>query len=170
MNATTKPPVFCPDCRNPNTFDRDPDKDIMSVDQVGWEAWKCRECGYKTIKPTPAVKEREVEIPTSWDYDTRDRLMEKLELRPGEVALSSRDIAVVVPIDAVDKRLENGSFFCKACCEDREAGRRSPDPRYCQDCYDFLTEEAKLLNGTRRPKWVPKPKKSWCAITRSAME
>ena len=63
----------------------------------------------------------------------------------------------------VDKQgdlvLGNGSFFCEACLVDKLVEQRSPDSRYCQDCYDFLTGEAKLLSGTRRPKWVPKPKK-----------
>ena len=63
-------------------------------------------------------------------------------------------------VEDKDLALENaGSFFCEACLVDKLVGQRSPDPRYCQNCYDFLTEEAKLLSGTRRPKWVPKPKK-----------
>jgi len=61
VNATTKP-VFCPDCRNPNTFDRAPERDVMLGDQVGWEAWNCRKCGYKTIKPTLAVTKAENEV------------------------------------------------------------------------------------------------------------
>jgi C4-type Zn-finger protein len=55
VNATTKP-VFCPDCRNPNTFDRAPAKDVMYGDHVGWEAWTCRKCGYKAIEPTGALR------------------------------------------------------------------------------------------------------------------
>ena len=64
---------------------------------------------------------------------------------------------VLLVDDVPQKRLENaGGFFCEACLMDKLVDRRSPDPRYCQDCYDFLTEEAKLLSGTRCPKWVPK--------------
>jgi len=36
----------------------------------------------------------------------------------------------------------------------------SPDPRYCQSCYDFLLEEAALLTGTTRPKWIPRRQES----------
>ena len=59
-----------------------------------------------------------------------------------------------------------GSFFCEACLIGKPTSEASPDPRYCQDCYDFLTEEAKLLSGTRRPKWVPKPEKPLILLRR----
>ncbi len=60
-----------------------------------------------------------------------------------------------------DKSLEDaGTFYCSTCLVDRLVDRRSPDPRYCQDCYDFLLEEVELLEmqgRTRRPAWAPKP-------------
>lgn len=56
--------------------------------------------------------------------------------------------------------LENaGDFFCKACLGVKTVDERSPDPRYCQGCYDFLTKEAELLPGSKRPAWIPKPQK-----------
>ena len=60
-----------------------------------------------------------------------------------------RDLAVI----------KDGGFFCQACLVGKPVDEMSPDPRYCQGCYDFLIEEAKLLSGTRRPKWIPKPEK-----------
>lgn len=50
------------------------------------------------------------------------------------------------------------TFFCKACLENPPAAAASPDPRYCRFCFDFLTEEAKLLQVTRpgaNPNWLP---------------
>ncbi len=57
-------------------------------------------------------------------------------------------------------------FFCYTCLEDKPAIEASPDPRYCQGCYDFLTKEAELLDG-RKPTWVPKGSQS---ITRTPLE
>ncbi len=57
-------------------------------------------------------------------------------------------------------------FFCYTCLEDKPATEASPDPRYCQGCYDFLTKEAELLDG-RKPTWVPKDSQS---ITRTPLE
>ena len=54
-----------------------------------------------------------------------------------------------------------GGLFCKACLSGRTD--HSADPRYCQRCYDFLTEEGKLLRVTRpgaNPNWLPKAAKS----------
>ncbi len=56
--------------------------------------------------------------------------------------------------------------FCQACLVDKTATKLSPDPRYCQGCYDFLTKEAELLDG-RKPTWVPKDSQS---ITRTPLE
>ncbi|MFC1869683.1 hypothetical protein ACFLYE_00240 [Chloroflexota bacterium] len=34
---------------------------------------------------------------------------------------------------------------------------QSPDPRYCQDCFDYLmTYEVPLLPLKKRPKWIPR--------------
>ena len=61
---------------------------------------------------------------------------------------------------------EIGAFFCHTCLEDKPATEASPDPRYCQGCYDFLKNEAELLDG-RKPTWVPKDSQS---ITRTPPE
>ena len=61
---------------------------------------------------------------------------------------------------------EIGAFFCHTCLMDKPATEASPDPRYCQGCYDFLTKEAELLDG-RKPTWVPKDSQS---ITRTPLE
>jgi len=50
----------------------------------------------------------------------------------------------------------DGAFFCHACLEDKLASELSPDPRYCQGCYDFLVREAELLPAGKRPAWIPK--------------
>lgn len=49
-----------------------------------------------------------------------------------------------------------GGFFCEGCLVGKPAVEQSPDPRYCQGCYDFLLDEATLLPAGKRPKWVPK--------------
>jgi hypothetical protein len=54
-------------------------------------------------------------------------------------------------------------FWCEACLVARPLDDRSPDPRYCQGCYEFLLKEAKMLKEAgswRRPDWIPKPKTS----------
>jgi len=47
-------------------------------------------------------------------------------------------------------------FFCFTCLEDKDRKELSPDPRYCQGCYDFLLKEAEILPGGKRPAWIPK--------------
>lgn len=49
-------------------------------------------------------------------------------------------------------------FFCQTCLVARPVSDRSPDPRYCWGCYDFLAEEAKMLPANKRPAWIPKDK------------
>jgi len=61
---------------------------------------------------------------------------------------------------------EIGGVFCHACLNDKPATEASPDPRYCQGCYDFLKKEAGLLDG-RKPTWVPKDSQS---IPRTPLE
>jgi hypothetical protein len=46
--------------------------------------------------------------------------------------------------------------FCQACLVDKTASELSPDPRYCQGCYEFLKAEAEMLPATKRPSWRPK--------------
>lgn len=55
---------------------------------------------------------------------------------------------------------EIGAFFCHACLEDKPVTEASPDPRYCQGCYDFLVKEAEMLLEGKHPAWIPKPQKA----------
>ena len=48
-------------------------------------------------------------------------------------------------------------FFCEACLVGKPVVEQSPDLRYCQDCYEFLKAEAKMLPATKCPAWRPKP-------------
>jgi len=54
-----------------------------------------------------------------------------------------------------------GVFLCRGCLTTLPARDSSPDPRYCQGCHDFLTDEFKAseLKSTRSnrsiPAWVP---------------
>ncbi len=51
-----------------------------------------------------------------------------------------------------------GGFWCFACLVGKPAVERSPDPRYCQSCYEFLSKEAETLKagGQRVGDWKPK--------------
>ena len=43
-----------------------------------------------------------------------------------------------------DIEIENaGGFFCEACLVGKPADEQSPDPCYCQGCYDLLNAEKK---------------------------
>jgi hypothetical protein len=56
-----------------------------------------------------------------------------------------------------------GGFWCHTCLVSHPATEQSPDPRYCQGCYEFLLKEAEVLSesgSTRRPGWIPKPQKA----------
>lgn len=49
-------------------------------------------------------------------------------------------------------------FWCETHLCALPVANKSPDPRYCQDCFDVLTEEAKMLENRhtkRLPTWVP---------------
>jgi len=51
-------------------------------------------------------------------------------------------------------------FYCEGCLVARPKDRQSPDPRYCQDCHDFLSGEAEALGpGRRGGSWIPKAQK-----------
>lgn len=52
-----------------------------------------------------------------------------------------------------------GGFPCQACLVGTPAAEQSPDPRYCQTCYDILFKETGMLSGGKRPAWLPKPQK-----------
>ncbi|MFC2122092.1 hypothetical protein ACFLRP_00195 [Bacteroidota bacterium] len=46
--------------------------------------------------------------------------------------------------------------YCHACLDGKPVIEQSPDPRYCQGCYEFLLDEAKLVTRWKIPDWVPK--------------
>ncbi len=54
------------------------------------------------------------------------------------------------------KRDMQFSCFCEGCLVGKTANEQSLDPRYCQSCYEILLKEAELLDGRRRPAWIPK--------------
>jgi hypothetical protein len=54
-----------------------------------------------------------------------------------------------------------GGFWCHACLVSHPAIEQSPDPRYCQGCYQFLLAEAELDKSRRGCEWKPvRPQKS----------
>lgn len=59
------------------------------------------------------------------------------------------------------KPIENNSlFWCRIHLCMIPVEKKSHDPRYCQECYDFLAEEARMLaerGVTKRPAWIPDP-------------
>ena len=46
-------------------------------------------------------------------------------------------------------------FWCEACVVARTLVEQSPDPRYCQGCFDVLKVEAEM-QPSRRVAWMPK--------------
>jgi len=47
--------------------------------------------------------------------------------------------------------------FCHACLSDFSPAAMSQDPRYCPECYEFLTNEVAMLSEkARKPYWMPK--------------
>jgi ribosomal protein S27AE len=51
-NSNVKPPIFCPDCREPKIFAHFKERDIISEsNKVMWEHWKCPDCDYFTRLP-----------------------------------------------------------------------------------------------------------------------
>ena len=46
-------------------------------------------------------------------------------------------------------------FFCWCCLVHRPIDDRSPDERYCQQCCDFLLEEASMQR-IKRADWIPR--------------
>ena len=49
-------------------------------------------------------------------------------------------------------------FWCQTHLSAVPISKRSPDDRYCKECYNRLLEEASLLPSNKRPKWVPRTK------------
>ena len=53
--------------------------------------------------------------------------------------------------------IETGGFFCEGCLVGKLTQEQSPDPRYCQQCYEFLLKEAGMLIGhVKKVNWIPK--------------
>ncbi|MBA7573493.1 hypothetical protein ES708_15291 [subsurface metagenome] len=46
------------------------------------------------------------------------------------------------------KVIEDGGFFCQACVVGKDKAAISPDPRYCQDCFDILREERERIRDS----------------------
>lgn len=50
-----------------------------------------------------------------------------------------------------------GGFWCHTCLVSHPETEQSPDPRYCQECCEFLLKEAEMLPPkSGRPQWIPK--------------
>jgi len=54
------------------------------------------------------------------------------------------------------KVIEDGGFFCQACLVGKDKATMSPDPRYCQDCYDVLREAMETDTRWSRSASMPK--------------
>ena len=51
---TNHHPIYCRECRNRNSFERNPDKDIKTEsDRAFMLSWKCRVCGHTTLMTNP---------------------------------------------------------------------------------------------------------------------
>lgn len=48
--------------------------------------------------------------------------------------------------------------YCHACFRDILPVGKSPDPRYCRGCYDFLCKEAENNPPMRKVGWIPRGK------------
>ena len=53
------------------------------------------------------------------------------------------------------KRDNTYPFSCQSCLVGKPSDDVSPDPSYCQGCYDFLLKEAEVLSGHTRSSWIP---------------
>lgn len=64
-------------------------------------------------------------------------------------------IGVYFDIKRDNQLIANGShFWCTTCLMARPLDDLSPDPRYCQGCYDFLLKEVEMLNSGKRLQWI----------------
>ena len=56
-----------------------------------------------------------------------------------------------------DRQIINaGGFFCQACLVGKASSNQSPDPCYCQGCYDFLLKEVTGNSSRRSANWKPR--------------
>lgn len=53
------PYVFCPKCKNSNSWVRDKTKDVIRErdGEVMWKGWRCKHCGEKALEPTMIIKQ-----------------------------------------------------------------------------------------------------------------
>ena len=66
--------------------------------------------------------------------------------------------------------IEQGGFWCGACCVGKEAREQSLDERYCQNCYELLLKEAELLpSKSRRSEWIPQIQKEDKKVARVSL-
>ena len=53
--------------------------------------------------------------------------------------------------------IETGGFFYQAYLKGKSGNEQSPDERYCQDCFEYLSREAEVLPESRKRKsWIPR--------------
>lgn len=63
-------------------------------------------------------------------------------------------------------------FWCQGHLTARSVTDRSPDPRYCQSCYDFLLNEyqiMKMFGHVKTFSWLPKAEQSPTATDSEAL-
>lgn len=87
---------------------------------------------------------------------TATALLPKPSKKSGVKVDITRVSSITLPPVSDDPRFPrvSGGFFCRACLREREPKQTSPDPRYCVECYDFLTKEARGSVNSRG-QWVP---------------
>jgi len=52
--GTNHRPIYCRECRNQSSFERNPDKDIKTeLGQAFMLSWKCPACGHTTLMTNP---------------------------------------------------------------------------------------------------------------------
>lgn len=58
------PYVFCPKCKNSNSWVRYKAKDVISQEnsEILWKGWRCQYCGDTTLEPTEAVMKSKKEV------------------------------------------------------------------------------------------------------------
>ena len=70
-----------------------------------------------------------------------------------EIFLSA---AEKVGIDKSELKNAGSYFFCQSCLVDNPLDDQSFDERYCQQCCEFLLDEAAQLSQSKKPAWIPR--------------
>jgi hypothetical protein len=55
-----------------------------------------------------------------------------------------------------DIKTADKGFICQACLVGKPPREQSPDERYCNPCYQFLSEEALLIGNRAKQCWIPR--------------